>query len=71
MELLNGFNIDSIRINYEDKKISITMSFGIASLDPVDDVFKTDIVKKADHALYQAKNDGRNKCCLFETRIEK
>ena len=63
--------VDSMRINYEDKKISISMSFGVASFDPVNDVFKTDTIKRADHALYQAKKDGRNKCCLFEARIEK
>jgi PleD family two-component response regulator len=47
------------------------MSFGVASFDPVNDVFKADTIKKADHALYQAKRSGRNKCCLFEARIEK
>ena len=63
--------IDSMRINYENKKISISMSFGVASLDPANDVLKTDMIKKADHALYQAKKNGKNRCCLFETTIEK
>lgn len=64
-------DIDSMTIDYEGEKISITVSFGIASLDPVNDVSKNDLIKKADYALYQAKKAGRNKCCLYETRIEK
>jgi diguanylate cyclase (GGDEF)-like protein len=63
--------IDSMSINYEDKKISISMSFGVASFDPVNDVFKADTIKRADQALYQAKRSGRNKCCMFEASIEK
>jgi len=64
-------SINSMAINYEDQKISITVSFGIASFDPANDISKTDLIKKADHALYQAKKAGRNKCCLYETGIEK
>ena len=64
-------DIDSMRIDYEGEKISITVSFGIASLDPVNDVSKNDLIKKADYALYQAKKAGRNKCCLYEKGIEK
>jgi two-component system cell cycle response regulator len=64
-------DIDSMRIDYEGEKISITMSFGIASFDPENDVSKTDLIKRADHALYKAKRAGRNRCCLYETGIEK
>jgi len=55
-------DIDSMTIDYEGEKISITVSFGIASLDPVNDVSKNDLIKKADYALYQSKKAGRNKC---------
>lgn len=63
-------DIDSMSIDYEGEKISTTMSFGIASFDPAKDISKTDLIKKADHALYQAKKAGRNKCCLFDTGLE-
>jgi diguanylate cyclase (GGDEF)-like protein len=60
-------SINSMAISYEDKKISITVSIGIASFDPANDISKTDLIKKAHYALYQAKKAGRNKCCLYET----
>ena len=60
-------NIESMEIDYEGEIIPVTMSFGIASLDIVNDVSKNDLIKKADSALYQAKKTGRNKCCLYET----
>ncbi|MBE9569761.1 MAG: GGDEF domain-containing protein [Proteobacteria bacterium] len=59
-------SVNSLAINYEDKKISITVSFGVASFDPANDINKTDLIRKADHALYQAKRAGRNKCCLYK-----
>ncbi len=51
---------------YEDEKIpiSITASFGVTSLEEKD----TDIsfIKKADKALYQAKNNGKNQVIVYK-----
>ena len=47
---------------YEDKKIEVTLSLGVCELDTsVESI--TSFIKKADHALYNAKNSGRNRVC--------
>ena len=43
--------------------VSITLSIGIASLDRSRDFSIDDLVKRADEALYQAKQAGRN--CIY------
>ncbi len=42
----------------------MTISLGVASY-PDDAVLRTDLIKKADEALYRAKKEGRNRTCLF------
>ena len=50
----------------EDKKISITASIGVAS-KMVHHKAITDILRDADHAMYHAKKDGRNRvACLYK-----
>lgn len=49
-----------------DKALKVTISVGAASLQSSRAQTATDMVKDADSALYQAKNSGRNKTCLFE-----
>lgn len=46
---------------YDDNKISITISFGIATYKSDHSV--DEIIKAADNKLYQAKNNGRNQIC--------
>jgi diguanylate cyclase (GGDEF)-like protein len=57
--------IDSLRIKHEDDLIHFTMSFGIASFQTEEVTASDKLIKRADSALYQAKKQGRNQCCVF------
>ena len=57
--------IDSLRIKHEDELIHFTMSFGIASFQTEEVTASDKLIKRADSALYQAKKQGRNQCCVF------
>ena len=52
-------NISKIAPESEQKEIKITLSLGIYEIKENDS--EEDLIKKADKALYQAKNTGRNK----------
>jgi len=56
--------VEKTEINIgEDKKISITASFGVASFDPskTKEISSDFLINQADKMLYQAKQEGRNK----------
>lgn len=46
---------------FEQEKIQVTVSLGVAQLQESNDV--TDLLKAADERLYAAKRDGRNRVC--------
>jgi len=52
--------IEAKNIKIENKKLKCTISIGIAQLSIKDKNFD-DLIKRADQALYKAKNNGRNK----------
>ena len=56
--------IASLSIKHENKLIHFTMSFGIASLQTEQRTASDELIKRADSALYQAKKQGRNQCCV-------
>jgi diguanylate cyclase (GGDEF)-like protein len=58
--------IDSLRIIHEDNHIHCTMSLGIASLKLGERLSLDALIKRADNALYQAKRQGRNRCCTYK-----
>ena len=59
--------IGALRIAHEDGFIHVTMSFGIAPLKPGEKISLDESIRRADSALYNAKNQGRNQCCLFDS----
>lgn len=53
-------NIADTRIPLDDHEIYVTASFGIASVDKIGNTDLDELLKKADEALYKAKEAGRN-----------
>jgi len=54
--------ISSMNANYENKTLSVSLSFGVASLLPEQEVSKDKFIKMADKALLLAKANGKNQC---------
>lgn len=54
--------IEKIPFKFKDKKVTITVSVGASSFDS-DDTIEA-VFERADTALYQAKNTGRNRCLI-------
>lgn len=56
--------VEREHFKWNDRKFAITLSIGFASY-PEDAVNKTELVDRADSALYEAKANGRNKIWHF------
>lgn len=48
-----------------EKKV-VTMSFGVAAISPTNEISSDTLFRRADKALYQAKERGRNQVCFHE-----
>ena len=56
--------IENLELEYEGEIASVTSSFGISGF-PKNALTVYDLVEKADEALYEAKETGRNKVVVF------
>jgi diguanylate cyclase (GGDEF)-like protein len=58
--------IESMDITYGGNSISISLSFGIADLTDNKKADIDELISRADKALYHAKEQGRNRCIIFD-----
>ncbi len=58
--------VESTDFRHDETRISVTISVGVASLDPDRHQRPADLYEEADRALYQAKRGGRNRVCVHE-----
>lgn len=56
----------SMDVVYNNQPLSFTLSFGLASLLPDQDVSMDEFIKMADKALSLAKANGKNQCCAVK-----
>lgn len=56
--------VENTNVEYEGKLITCTISIGLYTVIPPNETL-SEMYKNADRALYQAKNSGRNKTCIF------
>jgi diguanylate cyclase len=57
-------------IRFDKQSFRITMSFGIATMYPDNEITKEDLLNRADQALYRAKSAGRNCCRIYQPRLK-
>ena len=70
-------NAERIRENIEQTRIpfinphcvDVTVSIGVATMVPTQDVNQNELISQADKALYGAKEKGRNNVCEFNATV--
>lgn len=62
-------SISNLKIEHKSSKVSkhISVSIGLFFQKKIKNLDENDIYKRCDEALYQAKNEGRNKVVFFQT----
>lgn len=52
-----------------EDSIRLTISIGYALMDPGESITPKELVRRADHALYDAKRGGRNRVCAYKKSL--
>jgi len=63
--------IEKTEINFEEKKLKLTISAGVATYLEHKPKSVTEIIKMADSALYHSKENGRNQVSFFQPAMMK
>lgn len=60
-------NIEDMQISHAGSKVSdiVTISVGISTIQPTQDLDRRTVIKQADSALYRAKKDGCNQVMVY------
>ncbi len=63
-------DIEKIKIKHENSLPAqiVTLSLGVATIEAADIIPLEELIKKADMALYEAKEQGKNKVCFLEKK---
>lgn len=62
--------VENFKIKYLNKEVSVTISLGVCTLNKGDEINPNELIRRADVALYKAKETGRNKTAIFDTEME-
>jgi len=62
--------ISETEIRFGKQAFQVTMSFGIATMYPDNQISKEELLTRADQALYRAKAAGRNCCRIHQPRLK-